>query len=262
METLITLDNLTKSYGKHCVIDHISCDFRKGESIAFTGHNGCGKSTLLKLMAGLIRVSSGRVSYKGKVRFSFVPEKFPAMDISMTDYLYAIAKMEGRDTSEADALIRDFFLDPMRHTRLSELSKGSLQKVGVIQAFLTAADVLFLDEPLSGQDAASQDVFIQKSNELREKGVTIFMSCHEKKLIDELSDREYTIVNGKLYGRTDDSDVFYKVSVRKDDKLPLWEGMTDHGNKLVLRVKRDALKETVMKLYNEGWELSGIEEYI
>ena len=263
MKKLITLENITKSYEGNCVLDHITHDFYEGESIAFTGHNGCGKSTLLKIIAGLISLSGGTVHYHKKTGFSFVPEKFPGMDIRMNDYLYAIAGMESINKAVVDSLISDFFLDPMIHNKLNELSKGSLQKVGVIQALIAPKEVILLDEPLSGQDSASQDVFIQKINELRERGVTVFMSCHEKKLIDELTEREYTINKGKLYIKDNENrDSVFKIFIRKNAELPLWENMKDHGNRYVIRVKRSALKETIMRLYNEGWELAGIEELI
>jgi ABC-type multidrug transport system ATPase subunit len=185
------------------------------------------------------------------------------MDIKMSDYLTSVSLAESVDPSVADRLVREFFLESMLNTRLNELSKGSLQKVGVIQALIAPKEVLLLDEPLSGQDSASQNVFIRKVNDLRSQGVTIFMSCHEKRLIDELSDREYTIDHGKLFLKDgSDKDTVYNIYVRKDDNLTPWPEMSDHANRYVIRAGRDELKNTVMKLYNEGWELAGIEEYI
>lgn len=262
MEKLITLDNITKSYDEKCVLDHITLDLYKAQSIAFTGHNGCGKSTMLKLIAGLIRLSSGKIVHHKKIRFGFVPEKFPGMNIRMNDYLGSIAAMEEVDRSVVDGLVKDFFLESMINNKLNELSKGSLQKVGVIQALLGKHDVILLDEPLSGQDAASQDVFIEKINELRSHGVTILMSCHERRLIDELTDKEYSIHNGKLYCKESEEDYLYKIFVKKNDSLAAWPEMTDHGNKRMLQVKAAELKETVLRLYSEGWEITGIEEYL
>ncbi|SEM31440.1 MULTISPECIES: ATP-binding cassette domain-containing protein [unclassified Butyrivibrio] len=197
-EKIITLENATKIYAGNTVLDGISLSFVRGESVAFIGHNGCGKSTMLKVLAGLISLSGGAVNYHQKLRFSYVPEKFPGMEIEMLDYLNGIAAMEGVDSGEVMHLINDFFLESMIHTRLDKLSKGSLQKVGVIQAIIKKHDVLLLDEPLSGQDTDSQEVFIAKINELRKQGVTVFMSCHEQRLVDELSDKVYMIDRGKL----------------------------------------------------------------
>ena len=261
-ESIVTLESVSKIYNKYTVLDSISQGFQKGGSVAFVGHNGCGKSTLLKVLAGLVRTEQGRVRYSGKVRFSYVPEKFTGLDVSMERYLSSVARMEGVDYGRVKGLIKDFFLEDMTHIRMDHMSKGSLQKVGVIQALMAPHDIMLLDEPLSGQDADSQEVFISKVNELREQGVTIFMSCHEKKLIDELSDQVYTIEKGKLRNREEEEESVFRIYVRKNDRLEAWPEMFSRGNKYLLRVKEAQLKETVMKLYGEGWELIGIEEYI
>lgn len=264
MEKIITFENVTKSYNGKSVIDGISHDFFSGESIAFAGHNGCGKSTMLKIIAGFTKINRGNVKYHKKVRFSYVPEKFPGLDIKMIKYLKAIADMEGVPYSEVNKLIEEFFLDSMTDTKMSNMSKGSLQKVGVIQALMAPHDIILLDEPLSGQDTDSQEVFIGKINELKKQGITIFMSCHEKKLMDEISDKIYTINKGKLEKVEIDSvaDSIFKIYVNKNRNLRRWPEMTEHGNRYVLSVQRDEIKETVMELYSEEWELVGIEEYI
>ena len=260
-EEIITLENVTKIYdGKH-VIDNVSHIFTKGESIAFLGHNGCGKSTMLKLLAGIISISSGHLLYQKKLRFSYVPEKFPGMEITLINYLQGIAKMEKVDFSEVNKLIGDFFLDSMIKTRLDRLSKGSLQKVGVIQAILAPKDVILLDEPLSGQDADSQRIFLTKMNELRENGVTIFMACHEKMLINELADKAYTLENGKLAEVKNPDKPEYSVYVRKNPELTAWLEMRSKGNRYEITVKDEFLKETVLKLYDEEWEIVGIEKH-
>lgn len=96
-------------------------------------------------------------------------------------------------------LSKDFFLEDMMHTQMRHLSKGTLQKVGVIQALLTKPDVLLLDKPLSGQDLDSQNVFIDKINELRRENVTVLMSYHEPDLPLKISDIVYRISEGKIY---------------------------------------------------------------
>ncbi|SEQ46739.1 ABC-type multidrug transport system, ATPase component [Lachnospiraceae bacterium NE2001] len=267
MEKIITLENVTKTYGGKTVIDSVSHNFMMGESIAFAGHNGCGKSTMLKILGGLIRIEQGQVSYHKKVRFSYVPEKFPGNELPMQSYLQYVADMEGVSFTDVDKLIQDFFLDSMRHTKMKNMSKGSLQKVGVIQALMAPHDILLLDEPLSGQDMDSQVVFIDKVNQLRDKGVTIFMSCHEKKLMDNLSDHVFTINEGKLEKLEDVSEgsqakTQFKVYVRMNDKLTAWPDMIPQNKNLVFTVKREDLQEAVTKIFKEGWELAGVEEYI
>lgn len=257
----ITLNNVTKKYGGKTIIEGVSHTFYKGESIAFYGHNGCGKSTMLKLISGLIPISFGELKYHERLRFSYVPEKFVGMEIEMIDYLRAVERMEGVDPAVTDSLIEDFFLDPMIHTRMDKLSKGSLQKVGVIQALMAPHEVILLDEPLSGQDAESQKVFIDKMNELRECGITILMSCHEKKLIEALSDRVYTIENGKLAAIDASGEAEYSIYVKKNSMLTARHDMRSNGGRYELTAEEAALKATVLGLYEDGWEVVGIEKH-
>ena len=259
-ENIITLESVTKQYGSNLVIDSVSHSFRKGEAVAFVGHNGCGKSTMLKILGGLAKVSSGKVRCPERVRFSYVPEKIVGIDIKMNAYLKYIAKMEGVAFEKVDLLIRDFFLDDMRSIRMKNMSKGSLQKVGVIQALMAPHDVILLDEPLSGQDVQSQEVFVSKMNELKSQGKTIFISCHEKKLIDELSDKVYAIESGRLKDMEDVEESVFRIYVRRNDGLKKWKEMVLHGNRYMVKVKETDMKKTVTKMFDEGWELVGIEE--
>ena len=264
MDKIITLENVTKSYHGKTVLDGVSHDFFVGESIAFAGHNGCGKSTMLKILAGLVRINNGTVNYHRKIRFSYVPEKFPGMDITMISYLRSVAQMEGVPFSKVNKLIEEFFLEGMINTRMNHMSKGSLQKVGVIQALMAPHDVILLDEPLSGQDTKSQEVFIEKINTLRSQGVTVLMACHEKKLMDEISDRVYTINQGRIEEIDTESSAssIFKIYVERNETLKRWPEMSIHGKRYVLDAKKDEIKETIMDLYDEGWELVRIEEFI
>ena len=260
-KNIVTLENVSKSYENNIVLDCISHDFVKGESVAFAGHNGCGKSTLLKVIGGIVSINQGHVKYFGKIRFSYVPEKFIGFDVTMEYYLKRIAEMEGVKYSKVQQLIKDFYLDDMTYIKMNNMSKGSLQKVGVIQALMAPHDIILLDEPLSGQDADSQEVFITKINELKEQGITIFMSCHEKKLMDELSDKIFTIEEGKLKNLEKISEASFRIFVRRNHN-ECGPKMILRGNKTMHKVKETQMKETVMKLYDDGWEVIGIEEYI
>ncbi len=261
MEKIVSLNNVTKIYNGRIIINEVSHDFHKGDSIAFTGHNGCGKSTLLKILAGLVRINKGKVEHSRKIRFSYVPEKMPALDITAYSYLKSVASMEGVEESEFISLAEDFFVEDMLYTKMRNLSKGSIQKIGVIQALMAPKDIILLDEPLNGQDADSQAVFISKIKEMKNNGITVFMSCHERKLIEELSDKQFTIIKGKLTEVSIDKMVMYKIFV-KDSHLKPWPDMTRNGYKYMLVVRENEIKNTVQKLFAEGWELVGVEEFI
>ena len=98
---------------------------------------------------------------------------------------------EGRDCMEN--YLHQFHLEAMLKTPMKYLSKGTLQKAAVIQALLGKRELMFLDEPLSGQDTLSQMTLIQELRRRKEEGMTLIMACHETYLIEELADRIYEI---------------------------------------------------------------------
>lgn len=265
---IIELDNISKIYDERIVLDQISCEFQAGESVALIGHNGCGKSTLLKLISGLISPTKGHIYRDKNLQFTYVPEKFPAIETSARKYLTYMCDIDGMTKMESSKLIEenasDFFLSEMLDIPMSSLSKGTLQKIGVIQAMINRPDILILDEPLSGQDVASQKVFINKVNEFRREGVTVFMSCHEEMLVNALSDKVYTIHNGKLIDSS--SDIIkrnvikerFLIIVENTAKQPIQDNMHLVNNRYEINVSEDELQKTVMELMNAGWTLKGV----
>lgn len=199
---IIQIDKLTKKYNGIPVLNEISASFHSGQSVAFVGRNGCGKSTLLKCIAKLVEPTAGKVIYNKQLLFHYVPEKFPKLPLSARSYLVSMGAMDGlakKDIAQRiEELANDFFMEDLLDISMKNMSKGTLQKVGVIQALLKQPDVLLLDEPLSGQDSESQKIFIEKINELRKRGVTVFLSCHEEQLVNAIAEDVYTIGHGVL----------------------------------------------------------------
>ena len=121
--------------------------------------------------------------------------------------------MDGKDLGRtSEELLRAFALTEAAHHSLRTYSKGMLQKVSVIQAFLGGADVLLLDEPLSGQDVQSQQTFIGIIRARLDAGVAVLLACHEAGLIRALADRVFHISEGVFHpvdlSETDGADVY------------------------------------------------------
>lgn len=159
MESLITLENVSKTYGNKRVLDYINLKIVKGQTLAIMGANGTGKSTLLRIIAGLSNLSSGKrilCDNGDKLKIGYVPDRFPKLNFTPYEYIYYIGKMEGLSQMYIDKysseLFQTFNIDSMKNTRIKYLSKGTIQKVSVIQTFISKPDILLLDEPLSGQD--------------------------------------------------------------------------------------------------------------
>ncbi len=201
-EAVLTFEQVSKRFGFHEVLKNVTFPLKKGECAALTGMNGSGKTTLLKLAAGLTLPSSGTVRAKEKIRIQYIPESFPRLNLSARSLLRSLGGVEGLDKKRmkgrTDQLLELFNLQDSSGTPLRAYSKGMLQKVSVIQAFLSRADVLLLDEPLSGQDRESQDAFIHLARECLLEGTAVLLACHERSLIRALAGTAYRIREGEL----------------------------------------------------------------
>ncbi len=197
------------------ILKEISFSINKGERIAITGHNGSGKSSLLKLIGGMYEPSSGRVIKKA-LKIAYVPEHFPEnIRFRLIEYLVMIGKMSGkreeilleRITNYAELFAIKEFL----HTPLKSCSKGTKQKAGILQALLLEAEVLLLDEPMTGLDEKSQIELMKQLNSFSSK-ITLVFTVHDSLLIDGLANRVITMENGRIIeDRLNDKKEEYKV---------------------------------------------------
>lgn len=199
---LIDIIGVSKQFGKDRILEDINFSVEKGKTIALVGHNGCGKSTLLRMIALLTTVSEGKIIHHKKWKMTYIPERFPKSDFTAREYVVNMGMLEGLSKEEAKErgreLLKTFFMDSMADKPMKYLSKGTLQKTAVIQALLTKADILLMDEPLSGQDVESQNIFMGMIQNYVKGGGSVVMSCHEKKLINRLADIVYEIKDGHL----------------------------------------------------------------
>lgn len=203
MNSILQLREVTKRIGNKIILNNINLTLYKGEVVTFIGDNGMGKSTLLKTIAGLVRLTNGqRIVPEEKLSISYVPEHFPKLNFTVNEYLNHMANMFGDSSEDIRANINKLYdkfnINQMVNTKIENLSKGSMQKIAIIQALIRKSNLIIMDEPLSGQDKKSQGIFIELVNELKNNGVTIVMACHEEYLINTLSDRVIKVENGEI----------------------------------------------------------------
>ncbi|MDQ2086235.1 ABC transporter ATP-binding protein [Herbivorax sp. ANBcel31] len=243
MEDLIKLENVSKDYDGNIVVKEVNLSIRKGQTIGVIGANGTGKSTLLRVIAGLTKVSNGKRLQKDNIKINYVPEHFPKMNFTPVEYLHHLGSFQGLSKSEIDQHIEDLFdrfnMKLMKHTMIKYLSKGSMQKVAVIQSLMTKPDVLLLDEPLSGQDLDSQERFIQAVQNFKEDGVSIAIACHENHIIEKLADRVLVISNKVIHGS---KEFTTKVIQFKCEDDPILMNTLDQMEGVI---KSDVLKDQV-----------------
>ena len=277
-ENIIAISDMTKRFGRKVILSGISLDINRGDSIAFVGRNGYGKSTLLKIIAGLLPFEKGTVTHHGKLKFSYVPERFPALNISVKEYFMRIGAVSGLDIKTAEKrsseLAEALFMKDMLDIPIPHLSKGTIQKVAVVQAFLTIPDVLLLDEPVSGQDMSSQKVFMEMVNRLnREHRVTVLCASHEEYMIKAIADTVYEIEGGKLHRvpqseKLEISSLCRLLFVKKthDDTLTIPQSVYDGSIKSEVLENHEvavyctplASNEVIREMLQNDFELRGL----
>ncbi len=204
----ISLNKLTKMYGKDRGIEDISFDVMPGQVFGFLGPNGAGKSTAMRTLMGLISATSGTATILGKnalqhdsqlmSQIGYLPGVFsPYRNLTALEYLTYISKLRKMDcVKEIEDLATRLKLNLNRH--IHDLSKGNRQKVGVIQAFMHQPAVLILDEPTSGLDPIIQREFEMILESAKKRGAAVLLSSHVLSEVEHLADQVAVISDGKL----------------------------------------------------------------
>jgi ABC-2 type transport system ATP-binding protein len=207
-EVVIRTEGLVKDYGSVRALNGLDLEVERGEVFGFIGPNGAGKSTTIRVLLDLLRPNAGRAEVFGvapaeggaqlRRRIGYLPGEL-AMRGRQTAgvFLHHLANLRGGLGAERIApLAERFSLELDRPIR--GLSKGNKQKVGVVQAFMHAPELLILDEPTSGLDPLLQREFLDLALEARDGGGTVFMSSHVLSEVEEIAGRVAIIRAGEL----------------------------------------------------------------
>jgi ABC-2 type transport system ATP-binding protein len=199
---------LVKRFGSFTALDGVDLDVHRGEVHGFLGPNGAGKSTTIRVLLGLLRADSGHVTLLGgdpwkdvialHRRLAYVPG-----DVSLWPGLSGGQAIDllgnlrgGLDRSRRDRLIERFELDPTKRGR--QYSKGNRQKVAIVAALSSDAELLILDEPTSGLDPLMEAVFQDEIATVKDEGRTVLLSSHILTEVEALADRVSIIRQGRI----------------------------------------------------------------
>jgi Cu-processing system ATP-binding protein len=205
---MITLDRITKCYGKFRALDEVSIAFPPGRCTALLGANGAGKTTALKTMLGLARPDAGTVAWDGRRvngDFSFrngigyMPQigHFPE-NLTVTEFLDMIAGLRAAPALRLASMLDRFALAGQRRKRLKELSGGTRQRVCAAMALMFDVPVYILDEPTSGLDPMMARRLKDAVQEEKTAGKTIVFTSHIMGDIEELADHVVFLLEGRV----------------------------------------------------------------
>jgi len=204
----IRTQQLSKRYGATLALDSLDLEVREGEVYGYLGPNGAGKTTTIRLLLGLHRPSGGRAELFGidswadpvtaHRRVAYVAgEPFLWPSLTSAETFEFLARVHGgTDVSYRNQLVERFQLETRKKVRA--LSKGNRQKVQLVAALATRADLLLLDEPTSGLDPLMEVTFRDCVVEAKQRGQTIFLSSHILSEVEALCDRIGILKAGKL----------------------------------------------------------------
>lgn len=209
MET-IKIENLTKNFGSFQVLHNLNMEVKKGEIFGFVGRNGAGKSTLINILTGIVNKSGGSFSILGvqdnqldsiKKRVGVMPDVSNLYShMKGIDFLRYMGSLVGdkRTKSELQNLLMDVGLEGAEKKKIKTYSFGMKKKICIAQALLGNPELIILDEPTSGLDPESAIIIQKLIFQLKEKGMTIFLTSHNLDEIEKVSDRIAILKKGVI----------------------------------------------------------------
>jgi len=206
--SLLRVRGLTKKFGAFTALDGVNLEVGSGEVFGFIGPNGAGKSTTIRVLLGILRATSGEAQLFGMdawrdavdihKRIAYVPGDVNLWPNLMGgEVIDLFVKLRGgNNKSKREALVQKFDLDPTKKCRT--YSKGNRQKVALIAAFSSDADLYILDEPTSGLDPLMENVFQECIMEIKAQGKSVLLSSHILSEVERLCDKVGIIRQGKI----------------------------------------------------------------
>ncbi|NJE60499.1 ABC transporter ATP-binding protein [Thermococcus sp. 21S7] len=251
---MIEVENLTKSFGSTRAVKGITFTVENGEIYGLLGPNGSGKSTTMKILAGILKPTSGRVVVDGvdvaedslgvKRIVGYVPET-PVLYESLTpvEFFNFVGSVRGIPKEElqerVETLVRAFGIGSYLGEMIGSLSFGTRQKVSLIAAMLHDPKVLILDEAMNGLDPKSARILRELLLQFREEGRSIVFSTHVLALAETICDRVGVIYNGEIIaeGTVEQlkefaheeslEDVFLKLTESQDEVAGIVRALKD-----------------------------------
>lgn len=197
MMASILIEGLHKSYGKRLALNGLDMTVPEGTIYGFLGPNGAGKTTTIKVILGLIKPDSGKVVVGGREisgegmqirrHIGYLPERVSFYrDMSIMDNLSFLCDLKGAPKEDIYDLLDDFRIDESPETKVKELSKGNIQRLGLLQTLIGDPDILVLDEPTSGLDPEIRNWIKERIKSMADEGKTVLLSSHILSEVQEL----------------------------------------------------------------------------
>jgi ABC-2 type transport system ATP-binding protein len=208
---IIQIKDISKSYGPEFSLRDISLNVEKGKIFSLLGPNGAGKTTLVKLMLNLMHSDSGSIEINGlnvndknsRMGIAFIPEKFTFFPFyTARGVLEFFGKMKGIEgaelTSQVNSALEELQISELANRKLSKMSKGQMQRVGLASILIGNNDLIVLDEPFSGLDPIGIRDLKEIIKKLKAQGKTMFINSHILLEMEQICDEIAILNKGQL----------------------------------------------------------------
>lgn len=272
MYKLVEVKGLQKNFGQFQALKDVSFEVNAGEVLGYIGPNGAGKSATIRILLGIIRATQGKVQIFGKdvwqdsieihKKIAYVPgDVYLWPNLSGGETIDLFLKLHGASNQEKrDQLIKKFDLNPKKKVR--SYSKGNRQKIALIAALATEAELYIFDEPTSGLDPLMEAVFQEEVKALKAAGKAIILSSHILSEVEKLADRIAVIRKGEIVetGTLDDlrhlTRYQYKVETEQEavglKELSSVHDLQIKENEATFQADSDAIDEILKTLLLYG----------
>ena len=271
-DLVVDARGLVKSFGSTKALDGLDLQVARGEVHGFLGPNGAGKTTTLRVLLGLLRLDSGSVRLLGgdpwrdietlHRRLAYVPGDVALWpNLTGGEVIDLLSRLQGgHDVARRNRYLELFDLDPTKKSRA--YSRGNRQKVALIAALATNAELYLLDEPTAGLDPVKEADFRTCVRELRDEGRTVLLSSHILSEAEALSDRVSIIRDGRVVetGRLEQLRHLTRTSVTADvttvpeglDRLPGVHDLVVENHRVSAQVEPHGLTPLLQALGAAG----------
>lgn len=265
---IIEIKKLVKAFGKQQALRGVDLTVEKGEVYGFIGPNGAGKTTTIRILLGMLRKDAGEVALLGgdpwrdavalHRRIAYVPGDVTLWpNLSGGEVIDLLGRLHGGvDPDRRKELLERFGLDPTKKCRA--YSKGNRQKVALVAAFASDAELFILDEPTSGLDPLMELVFREYIAEIKQSGKTVFLSSHILAEVEATCDRIGIIRQGRVVesGTLAELRHLTRTTVTVEtansaeglDRLPGAHDLSRQGTKWRFSVDANAMEEVMRTL--------------
>jgi len=230
---MIRLENLSKHYGRLAAVDSLNLEVQRGEIFGFLGPNGAGKTTTIRVMMGILRATSGRVTLggydveqepeKAKAITGFIPDRpFIYEKLSGGEFLKFVGSLHRVDAAllqrRIPELLERFELSDWKDELVESYSHGMKQRLVLCAALIHRPKILIVDEPMVGIDPRGTRMLKDLFLSLAKKGTTLFLSTHSISIAEEICQRIGIIHKGKLIASGTMADL-YRLAKVKEGRL-------------------------------------------